>query len=182
MGRRGPQPLPANVHRLRGNASKKPNAALDGELRPEVDMPSAPSWLWPEARAEWRRLKPELLSNGLVARQDRAALVLHCQAWAEYVHHKQAMHREMQAAAEKKAAAEAAGQEWTGGDGIMVRTANGNFTYSHHWVCANKAYQQVKDGLALFGLSPSTRGGVKASDNRQAALFEDATPDEWNDL
>lgn len=182
MGQRGPKALPANVHLLRGNPSKKSFSSLMEELRPEVDMPSAPAWIWPEAKAEWRRLKPELLANGLVSRQDRAALVLHCQAWAEYVHHKKCMHQDMAAAAKKRAEAEAAGQEWTGGDGVMVKTANGNFTYSHHWVCANKAYEQVKGGLAFFGLSVSHRTSLKPSDNRQGKLFEEASQDEWNAL
>jgi hypothetical protein len=42
MGQRGPKPLPANVHQLRGNASKKPIGAILDEFRPEVEIPDSP--------------------------------------------------------------------------------------------------------------------------------------------
>jgi len=50
MGLRGPKALPANVHLLRNNPSKKPLASLFDEFRPEVDIPKVPPWLWAEAK------------------------------------------------------------------------------------------------------------------------------------
>ena len=50
MGARGPRALPANVHVLRGNPSKKSVGDLMGEFQPEVEIPGAPSWLWAEAK------------------------------------------------------------------------------------------------------------------------------------
>ena len=182
MGRRGPPPLPGNVHVLRGNASKKPLGALLDEFQPEVEIPTFPSWIWPEAKKEWKRISTELERYGLISRLDRAALVLYCQAWAKMVWAERQLTRAMKAAEEARAAAEAAGQEYTGGDGIIVRTANGNFTYSHHWVVGNKAAAEVKRYLDLFGLSPSARSRVVQSDNRQASLFEEGTQDAWNAL
>ncbi len=85
MGQRGPKPLPANVHQLRGNASKKPIGAILDEFRPEVEIPDFPSWIWPEAKKEWKRVSFELERYGLVSKLDRAALVLYCQAWAKMV-------------------------------------------------------------------------------------------------
>lgn len=77
MGQRGPKPLPANVHQLRGNASKKPIGAILDEFRPEVEIPDFPSWIWPEAKKEWKRVSYELERYGLVSKLDRAALVLY---------------------------------------------------------------------------------------------------------
>lgn len=182
MGQRGPKALPANVHMLRGNPSKKPLASILDEFRPEVEIPSFPSWIWPEAKKEWKRLSVELERYGLVSKLDRAALVLYCQAWARMVWAEQMLTRAMKDAEDKRAAAEAAGIEWTGGDGIMVKTAGGNFTYSHHWVVGKHAAAQVKSYLDLFGLSPSARSRVTTSDNRQKGLFEEASQDEWNAL
>lgn len=181
MGQRGPKPLPANVHMLRGNPSKLPGGALFDEFRPEVEIPSFPTWLWPEAKKEWKRISAELEKYGLISKLDRAALVLYCQSWARLVWAEQRMASAMKAAEDARATAEAAGIEYDGGDGIMVKTANGNFTYSHHWVVARHAAAEVKRCLDLFGLSPSARSKVSISDNRQGALFE-GSQDSWDGI
>lgn len=182
MGGRGPQPLPANVHQLKGNPSKKPIASLLDEFKPEVELPGFPIWLWPEAKKEWKRIGSELERYGLVSKLDRAALVLYCQAWARMVWAEQMLARAMKDAETARKASIAAGQPYEGGDGIMVKTANGNFTYSHHWVVGKQAAEQVKRYLELFGLSPSSRTRVSTSDNRQAGLFEEGTLDQWSSL
>lgn len=182
MGLRGPKPLPANVHQLRGNPSKRPMAAILDEFRPEVEIPDFPSWIWPEAKKEWKRLATELERYGLITKLDRAALVLYCQAWAKMVWAERALTRAMKAAEDARVLAESKGQEYQGGDGLMVKTANGNFTYSHHWVVGKHAASEVKRYLDLFGLSPSARSRVTTSDNRQGSLFEEGTKDQWDEL
>lgn len=182
MGARGPKPNPGNLHILRGNPSKKPIASLLDEFKPEVEIPSTPSWIWPEAKKEWKRIAAELERYGLVSKLDRAALVLYCQAWAKMVWGETMLSRAMKRAEEERAKAEADGREYDGGDGVMVRTANGNFTYSHHYVVAKQAAEQVKRYLDLFGLSPSARTKVTVSDNRQGSLFQEGTKDEWASL
>lgn len=182
MGSRGPRPLPANVHILRGNASKKPAASLMDEFRPEVEIPDFPVWIWPEAKKEWKRLTGELERYGLVSKLDRAALVLYCQAWAKMVWAERQLARAMKESEAARAQAEARGETYAGGDGIMIKTANGNFVYSHHWVVGRHASAEVKRYLDLFGLSPSARAKVTTSDNRQGTLFEPATQDKWNSL
>lgn len=182
MGARGPKPLPGNVHLLRGNASKKPIGALLDEFKPEVEIPDFPVWIWPEAKKEWKRVASELERYGLISKLDRAALVLYCQAWAKMVWAEKMLSRAMKDAEDKRMAAEAAGEEYAGGDGIMVKTANGNFTYSHHWVVGKHAAAEVKRYLDLFGLSPSARTKVSVSDNRQGQLFEEGTHDQWSAL
>ncbi len=181
-GSRGPRSLPANVHMLRGNPSKKPIAQLLDELKPEVELPGAPSWIWPEAKKEWKRIGAELVRYGLVSKLDRAALVLYCQAWARMVWAEQMLSRAMADADAARKKAEEEGRDYTGGDGLMVKTANGNFTYSHHWVVGKQAADQVKRYLDLFGLSPSARTRVTTSDNRQGTLFEEGTQDQWSSL
>ncbi len=44
--------MPANVHMLRGNASKKPLASILDEFRPEDDIPSFQSGIWPKSKKE----------------------------------------------------------------------------------------------------------------------------------
>ena len=180
MGSRGPQALPNNVHLLRGNPSKKSAAELLDDFNPEVEIPSAPKWIWPEARKEWRRLGAELERYGLISKLDRAALVLYCQAWAKLVWAETMLSRAMATAEEKRLEAEAAGEVWKGGDGIMVPIPNGALVYSHHWVVQRRAAQEVHWYLQSFGLSPASRGRVKTSDNRQAPLFDQPGESAWN--
>ncbi|CAN7201637.1 phage terminase small subunit P27 family [Acidovorax sp. LjRoot118] len=82
MGRNA---LPANVHRLRGDPSKKGAAALDQEtIRIPIQVPTCPMHLGAAARTEWNRITPHLVTAGLVTELDRAALAAYCQAWGEW--------------------------------------------------------------------------------------------------
>jgi len=182
VGQRGPKPLPSNVHQLRGNASKKPLAKLLDELQPEVELPDFPSWLYPEAKKEWKRIGVELVKYGLVSKLDRAALVLYVQAWARMVWAEQQLGRAVKAADKARSEAEEKGIEYKGGDGYMVTTVNGNLVYSHHYVIATKAAQQVKWYLDLFGLSPSSRSRVTTSDNFQQDMFADPEPSDFDKI
>lgn len=170
MGRKA---LPANVHLLRGNPSKKPVADLVDGLQPEVETPGFPQHLWPEAKKEWKRISVELERYGLISKLDRAALALYCQSWARWVWAEKRLAEHMDLCATQAAEAAARGEEWKGGDGMTVPTPNGHVTYSPHWVIANKAMQQVQQYLADFGMSPSTRSKVAPSSVRQRALFEE---------
>lgn len=180
MGARGPQPLPSKVHHLFGNPSKKSIAELTDDFNPEVEIPTAPKWIWPEARKEWRRVGAELERYGLISKLDRAALVLYCQSWARLVWAETMLSRAMTIAEEKRVAAEARGEAWTGGDGIMVPSPNGSLIYSHHWVVQRRSAQEVHWYLQSFGLSPASRGRVKTSDNRQVSMFEQPGMSAWN--
>ncbi len=179
MGARGPQPLPSNVHLLRGNPSKKPLGDLFDEFRPEVEIPDCPSWVWPEAKKEWKRITAELEKYGLVSKLDRAALVLYCQAWGKLVWAERMLSRAMKTAEAGRLEAEAKGEVWTKGDGIMVPSPNGSLVYSHYWVVARRSGEDVSRFLQGFGLSPASRSRVSTSDNRQGALPLEAGADEW---
>jgi len=167
MGRKA---LPANVHVLRGNPSKKPLSELLGELQPVVEIPGCPRHLLPEARKEWKRITVELERYGLISKLDRATLSLYCQAWARWVWAEEQLQRAQQLAATKMAEAAAQGKAYEGGDGLTIPTPNGHLAYSPHWVISNKAAEQVYRFREAFGLGPDVRGKVQTSDNRQSAL------------
>lgn len=170
MGSRGPKPLPANVHRLRGNASKLPGHRLTDGVEPAIEIPGCPKHLLPAARKEWKRITPLLEELGLVAQIDRAALALYCQEWAWLVWHEEGLQRDIRIAEQKRAAFEAdpanEGKAWTGGDGFQLPTPNGSLAYNPHWVARNKASERLDKFLASFGLSPSSRGRVTPSSNQ----------------
>ena len=197
MGIRGPKPLPANVHILRGNPSKLPLGDLTDALQPEVEIPSLPKHLLPEAKKEWKRLASELLRYGMVSKLDRAALALYVQEWAWLVWHELALQRDIRIAeklcadfeakeAAKAAAAIERGEEYVaamfaGGDGFMLPTPNGSYSYNPHWVARNKHADKVDKFQASFGMSPSSRGRVSPS-SRQGDLFNPQDPSAWGNL
>ena len=75
MGDRGPLPIPyarrRNKRRLTGKAIK-------------VASPVMPRNLQPEAKAEWRRIVPQIKQMGILAIIDRGILIRYCTAWAEW--------------------------------------------------------------------------------------------------
>jgi len=168
MGRRGPRPLPANVLALRGASAYLQKRESEGAIKPEIDLPGCPRHLLPEARKEWRRVGAELELLGLVSRIDRTALALYCQDFAWWVWHEERLQRDVNLASKKEAAFLAdpanSGLPWTGGDGFMLPTPNGSWTYNPHWVARNKHALLVERFLTNFGMSPSARGRVTASD------------------
>lgn len=81
MGRRGPPPKPTKLKIAAGNPGKRP--LNKQEPRPDGVAPRMPAWLSKKAKAEWRRIVPELSVLGLLTRIDLAALAAYCQSYAE---------------------------------------------------------------------------------------------------
>lgn len=169
MGARGPKSLPANVHALRGNPSKLPLDRLLDSIQPPVEIPRCPGHLQVEAKREWKRMGAELEALGLISQIDRAAFVGYCTAWAETVFCEQ-----------KISVLNAADPE--GQAGLIGITPSG-YQQMSVWVqIRNRAYERMLKFSAEFGMSPSARGRVTPSENRQSNLFPETGQDEWNAL
>lgn len=154
MGERGPKPAPATLHLLRGNPSKLPlSSLLDDVVRPPVALPECPVHLDAEARAEWARIGVHLVNLGLVSEIDRAALAAYCTAWSDYVW------------ASNRIAALNAGDA-SGERGRIWDTPSGYKQISVPMQIRNRALEQMRKGLAEFGMSPSSRSRVTPSDPR----------------
>lgn len=157
-GERGPKPQPGTLHLLKGNPSKKAiGALLDDVVRPDVELPECPAHLQGEARAEWDRIGPHLVQLGLVSQIDRAALAGYCDAWGEYVW-----------ACERIEALNA--EDPSGERGRVWDTPSGYKQISVLQQIRNRALEQMAKFLAMFGMSPSDRSRVTASDARQGSL------------
>ena len=139
----GPRPTPTNTLKLRG--SWRAGKRVD-EPQPTPNVPTKPRWLGGEAAREWQRIAGELADLGLLTRIDRAALVLYCQAWADYVQAKGK-------AAEK---------------GPVVKSPTGSPIHNPWHSIANKAFDQLRQMLSEFGLTPASRASVKAVAPREA--------------
>ena len=176
MGERGPLPKPANLHLLHGNPSKRPLASLlDDVVRPRVEIPDCPAHLEGEARAEWERITPHLQTLGLISQIDRAALAAYCDAWGEYVW---AVSRIAALNAPDLARGRPADE--TGERGRIWDTPSGYKQISVLQQIRNRALEMTGKFLAEFGMSPSARSRVTASDPQLGLPgFEKPTEGGW---
>lgn len=77
---RGRKPKPVELKILEGNPGNHP--LNEDRPKPAPIAPRCPSWLSRRAKAEWRRVAPELEKLGLLTQLDMAALASYCQAWS----------------------------------------------------------------------------------------------------
>ncbi len=137
----GRKPLPAALHLIGGNRSKKSAAELAGAGRPVVAPaapPECPEFLSPDAREEWQRIVADLLVMGLLSRVDRAELAVYCQAWGDWKY-----------AREKITA--------LGELGFSEMTPSGYKQMSVWMQISNRAEDRMRTAGASFGLNPSAR-------------------------
>lgn len=159
MGRHA---LPANVHSLRGNPSKKSAADLDqANVRVPVEVPKIPQHLGSAARAEWTRITPHLVAAGLVTALDRAALAAYCQAWGEWA---------LLEARVKQLMAEPAtsGSGRKGADALIDVTPSGYKQVSALAQARDRALDRMLRFAKEFGLTPAAR--IQSTAGQQLAL------------
>ena len=78
----GRRPLPTAVKKLRGNPGRR--RLNDQEPAAPAGDPEMPAGLPKAAKAEWRRILPELRQLGMLSKIDRAALAAYCHAYARW--------------------------------------------------------------------------------------------------
>lgn len=152
MGQRGPKPIPANVHLLKGNPSKKRLSTLADGARVPIEIPACPPVLDAEAKREWKRISHELEKLGLIAKVDRGPLAVYCAAWSRWVK------------AEKKLKS-------LDDAGLIETTPNGYQQIGVWLQISNRAAEQIKSYMSEFGMTPSAR--VRVNVSPQFDLFGD---------
>ena len=131
--------MPSNVRQLRGNPGRR---TTEPRPQPVRGIPDPPSWLATEAKAEWKRVTPELNRLGLLAKIDRAVLAIYCDAWSKWV----TASRRLES------------------DGLTAKGARGHTMKSAVWQLYRDAGTQVAALAKELGLSPNARGRMKAPD------------------
>ncbi|WP_458725659.1 phage terminase small subunit P27 family [Pseudomonas mandelii] len=79
--------LPAVVHLINGNRSKKNRGDLLREQSQPVmpvEAPPMPDWLDEDARREWERVVPDLVTLGLISKMDMQVMAQYCEAVSDY--------------------------------------------------------------------------------------------------
>ena len=152
---RGRKPKPTQIHVLNGNPSKldlvKRKAS---EPKPEIGMPSCPSWLDGIGRSEWNRVCPELAKMGLMTKVDRTALAGYCASYSRWV-------RAEKAILSKEAE----------NNGLTYKSRSKRVALPEVKI-AQDALTQVKMFCVEFGLTPSSRARMAIPGKK-----EDATTD-----
>ena len=157
VGSRGPKPLPENVKAFTGGRTRPLRAAdLSDGVHPEVGLPDMPKHLSREARAEWKRVTPELLELGLLTRIDRTALELYVRTYGRLQQVERALWARQQQAMED-------GRDVT--EALIQHTPTGFQRESILSRQAAELSREVDRYLASFGMSPSARSRVTASRN-----------------
>lgn len=161
MGQRGPAPLPANVHRLGGNASKLSAARLLDGVNPDVEIPDFPTKLSADAKKEWLRITPHLEKLGLISQLDRSVLTLYCQEWARWLW------------AEREIGRLNKLDTIDGDAGLVLDTPSGYKQMSVLLSISHRASEKFMKAGARFAMTPADRVGMQASEgefNQQGGL------------
>ena len=129
---KGRKPRPTNIKRLEGVRTDRIN---ENEPEPGPGKVTCPSFLSKKAKAEWRRIAPELTRLGLLTPVDRAAFAAYCQTYGRWV--------EVETLLLNK--------------GVLVKGAKGQIITSPLlWISTSAMKQMLKFGVE-FGLTPSSR-------------------------
>lgn len=144
----GPAKKPKHVLKMRGSRHAERSG---GDLSFPVEAPSCPEFLDDEGKSEWNRLVPVLIEQGVLAKADRAALAILCDAWSDYQHAKLMVQRE----------------------GDTVIGAKGNPVLSPWVRIRNSAADRLLKVGREFGITPASRGRVFPSSQTEDDAFED---------
>ena len=144
---KGRKPKPTVLKVISGNPGKRP--LPKHEPQPKPDCPEPPDNLSPAALEEWDRVVPLLYQLGLLSGLDRAALVAYCVAWGRWMDAEDALLK----------------------SGAVVMSPNGFPVPSPFLAVANRAMKQIKEFLAEFGMSPSSRTRVTVSGSQKENKF-----------
>ena len=98
-----------------------------------------PEGLSDEAQKQWSRVAPMLEQAGILTEIDADALELYCEAYARWRHANAQIAK----------------------FGVVVKSPNANFPIqSPYLAISNKAFEQMRQIIAEFGMTPSSRTRV----------------------
>jgi P27 family predicted phage terminase small subunit len=138
---RGRKPTPTALRLLRGNPRKRPINAAEPKPSPLPAGLAAPTWLDPDAAAEWNRVAPMLGRLGVLTETDADALAAYCEAFTTW---KQATQRLRQF-------------------GMVVKRTKAGLelpVISPYVKIAHHAMAQMRAFLVEFGMTPSSRARI----------------------
>lgn len=135
-------PKPTHLHVIDGTARPDRMAKRKREPKPKpAARPVCPSHLDQVARNEWRRVVPELVQIGVIARIDTATLAAYCQAYSRWVK---------------------AELELQAHGGLTFTLESGSIRQHPAVKIASEAMAQMRTFAQEYGLTPASRARVQA--------------------
>jgi len=139
---RGRKPKPTKLKKLEGVRTDRIN---ENEPEPQLGKVTCPGFLSKEAKAEWKRIAPELVRLGLLTPIDRAAFAAYCQSYGRWV--------EVERLLLDK--------------GILAKGNKGQIIASPLlWISSSAVKAMLKFGIE-FGLTPSSRSRLVGTEQRE---------------
>jgi P27 family predicted phage terminase small subunit len=139
----GPPPKPTALRIYEGNRSHRP--LPDREPTPLTGEPEMPRHLDAQARREWRRLVPLLLSMRVLSAADGVALGILCQAYSTLIRAQSLMLRSAKGSA----------------SALLMKTPSGYVMQSPLLAIINTQAEIVNRQLQQFGMTPASRTRVQ---------------------
>lgn len=126
-------------------------------LKATASAPDCPHYLSADAKTEWGRVVPALLTLGWISALDLMALSSYCEAYADWVNFRQRIAEE---------------NEKLAGAGDVQTFKTGAKQISVWRQLANDAEKRANAIGASFGFSPMARRNLKAAPPQQPELFD----------
>jgi P27 family predicted phage terminase small subunit len=139
----GRPPKPTALKKLAGNPGKR--KLNENEPKPRAVRMHAPDHLSDRAKAEWRRITPEVYRLGLLTVVDRAALAAYCQAYGDWLEAENMLDIE----------------------GKVLVTNTGYRYLNPWWSVRCKSLELMDKFGARFGFDPSSRTRIKLEANEK---------------
>lgn len=156
MGARGPTPKPTALKLLEGNPGKQKLNLNEPMPNTLTTIPKPPKRLLPEAKKEWKRLAPAMVSLGLLTEVDTSAFAELCQNYAYYL------------------AADAEILSMGAKGPIEMQKAPSGYIQQHPLLSLRKQYYETwRRGLADFGLTPASRARISLGDGNSSGGIKD---------
>ena len=120
----------------------KAPAKNEPEPRATATRPRAPSYLNKPAQAEWRRIVKEIHPLGLLTKLDEAALSAYCVCFTQWIEATEQVQKH----------------------GVLIKGQSGLPYQSPDLSIANRAMVEMRKWLIEFGMTPSSRTRVTATE------------------
>jgi P27 family predicted phage terminase small subunit len=140
----GPRPKPTALKILEGNPGHQ--KLNNREPTPLTGEPEMPRYLDREARKEWKRLVPILLTMRVLTEADGLALANLCTTYSQLVKAQRLM---LKASTQK------------GGSALLMRTASGYVQQSPLLGIINNQMAALTVMLREFGMTPASRSRIQ---------------------
>jgi P27 family predicted phage terminase small subunit len=154
---RGRPPTPSNVKWLQGNPGHR---RIPDEMPAPLlsEMPPPPSFLLPEAIAEWHRTGNDLIRAGTLSTLDLPSFAAYCQAWGRFCQAEQMLTQ----------------------SGYIVSGSHGQPMAQPLIRIARAAAQQMIDVASQFGLTIAARSRIASVVARSPGKFDGLLSDGRN--